>query len=74
MQGKDKFFSHEIGDQKIYLQDHIAKKILQFPDVINDKKILHQFLGIVDYARNYIETSIVCKIKKWTKNILTLKI
>uniref|UniRef100_K4A1T1 Reverse transcriptase/retrotransposon-derived protein RNase H-like domain-containing protein n=1 Tax=Setaria italica TaxID=4555 RepID=K4A1T1_SETIT len=40
---------------KIYLQDHIAKKILEFPDVMNDKKTLQQFLGIVNYARNYIE-------------------
>ena len=52
---KIKFLSHEIGEGKIYLQDHIAKKILQFPDVMNDKKTLHQFLGIVNYARNYIE-------------------
>ncbi|KAG2657454.1 hypothetical protein PVAP13_1KG280231 [Panicum virgatum] len=55
MQRKDKFFSHEIGEGKNYLQDHIAKKFLQFPDVINDKKTLQQFLGIVNYVRNYIE-------------------
>src|SRR5438128_3820544 len=47
--------SHEIREGKIYLQDHIAKKILQFPDVMNDKKVLQQFLGIVNYARNYID-------------------
>ena len=49
------FLGHEIGERKFYLQDHIANKILQFPDVMNDKKILQQFLGIVNYARNYIE-------------------
>jgi ribonuclease HI len=52
---KINFLGHEIGDGKIHLQDHIAKKILQFPDVMNDKKTLQQFLGIVNYARNYIE-------------------
>jgi len=52
---KIKFLGHEIGEGKIYLQDHIAKKILEFPDVMNDKKTLQQFLGIVNYARNYIE-------------------
>ena len=52
---KINFLGHEIGEGKIYLQDHIAKKILEFPDVMNDKKTLQQFLGIVNYARNYIE-------------------
>ena len=49
------FLGHEIGEGKFYLQDHIAKKILQFLDVMNDKKTLQQFLGIVNYARNYIK-------------------
>ena len=52
---KINFLGHQIGDEKIHLQDHIAKKILQFPDVMNDKKTLQQFLGIVNYARNHIE-------------------
>jgi hypothetical protein len=34
------FLGHEIEEGKIYLQDHIAKKILQFPDAMNDKKVL----------------------------------
>jgi hypothetical protein len=51
---KINFLGHEIGEGKIYLQDHIAKKILQFPDAMNDK-VLQQFLGIVNYARNYID-------------------
>jgi hypothetical protein len=52
---KNNFLAHEIGECKIYLQDHIAKKILQFPVAMDDKKVLHQFLGIVNYARNYID-------------------
>ena len=52
---KINFLGHEIGEGKIYLQDHIAKNILQFPNVMNDKKTLQQFLGIINYARNYIE-------------------
>lgn len=52
---KINFLGHEIGEGKIYLQDHIAKKILEFPDAMNDKKVLQQFLGIVNYARNYID-------------------
>jgi hypothetical protein len=37
---KINFLRHEIGEGKICLQDHIAKKILQFPDAMNDKKVL----------------------------------
>jgi hypothetical protein len=51
---KINFLGHEIGEGKIYLQDHIAKKILQFPDAIHDK-VLQQFLGVVNYARNDID-------------------
>jgi hypothetical protein len=52
---KINFLGHEIREVKIYLQDHITKKILQFPDAMNDKKVLQQFLGIVNYAMNYID-------------------
>jgi hypothetical protein len=52
---KNNFLGHEFGEGKIYLQDHITKRILQFPDVMNDKKVLQQFLGIVNYAMNYID-------------------
>lgn len=51
---KINFLGHEIGEGKIHLQEHIAKKI-QFHDAMNDKKVLQQFLGIVNYARNYID-------------------
>jgi hypothetical protein len=37
---KINFLRHEIGEGKICLQDHIAKKILQFPNAMNDKKVL----------------------------------
>jgi hypothetical protein len=49
------FLGHEIGEDKIYLQDHITKKILQFPDAMNDNKFLQQFLWVVNYARNNID-------------------
>jgi hypothetical protein len=55
------------------LQDHIAKRILQFPDVMNDKKVLQQFLGIVNYAMNYIDNlaklagPLYAKLKKWSE-------
>jgi hypothetical protein len=52
---KNNVLGHETGEGKIYLQDHIAKKILQFPNAMNDKKVLKQFLGIVNYVRNYID-------------------
>jgi hypothetical protein len=51
---KINFLGHEIREGKIYLQDHIAKKILQIPDAMNDK-VLQKFLGIVNYVRNYID-------------------
>jgi hypothetical protein len=75
---KINFLSHEIGEGKIYLQDHIAKKILQFPDAMNDKKVLQQFLGIVNYARNYIDNlaklagPLYAKLKKMVST-LTMK-
>jgi hypothetical protein len=37
---KNNFLGHKIGEDKIYLQDHITKKILQFLDAMNDKKFL----------------------------------
>jgi hypothetical protein len=52
---KINFLCHEIGEGKIYLQDHIANFFLKFLDAIDDKKVLQQFLGIVNYARNYID-------------------
>ncbi|EEC67422.1 hypothetical protein OsI_34612 [Oryza sativa Indica Group] len=37
---KINFLGHKIGEGKIHLQEHIAKKILEFPDAMNDKKKL----------------------------------
>ena len=77
---KINFLDHEVGEGKNYLQDHIVKKILQFPDVMNDKKTLQQFLGIVNYARNYIKNlaklagPLYAKLKKMGRSILILKI
>jgi hypothetical protein len=64
--------------EKIYLQDHIAKKILQFLDAMNDKKVLQQFLGIINYARNYIDNlaklagPLYAKLRKTVRNTSTL--
>jgi hypothetical protein len=75
--GKINFLGHEIGQGKIYLQVHIAKKILQFPDAMNDK-VLQQFLGIVNYARNYIDNlaklvgPLYAKLRKKRSEILQL--
>jgi hypothetical protein len=52
---KINFLGHDTWEGKIYLQDHILKKISQFPDAMNNKKVLQQLLGIVNYARNYID-------------------
>jgi hypothetical protein len=35
---KINFLGHEIGAGKIYLQDHIAKNMLQIPDAMNKKR------------------------------------
>jgi predicted FMN-binding regulatory protein PaiB len=75
---KINFLGHEIGEGKIYLQDHIAKKILQFLDVMNDKKVLQQFLGIINYVRNYIDNlaklagPLYAKLRKTVRNTSTL--
>ena len=44
-----------IGKGKIQLQPHIAQKILEFPDKIEDKKKLQSFLGTLNYARPFIK-------------------
>jgi hypothetical protein len=64
---KINFLGHEIEDGKFYLQDHIAKKILQFSDIMNDKRTLQQFLEIVNYARNYIESLVKLAGPLYTK-------
>lgn len=39
----------------VFLQPHISQKILEFPDRIEDKKKLQQFLGLINYARPYLK-------------------
>ena len=48
------FLGIEIGNGKIKLQPYIAKKILETPP-IKDVKALQRFLGLVNYARPFIE-------------------
>lgn len=49
------FLGLEIGNGKIQLQPHIVKKILEYPDQnLETLKGLQGFLGILNYARNYI--------------------
>ena len=38
----------------IKLQSHIARKILEFPNKLNNKKQIQQFLGCLTYAGDYI--------------------
>lgn len=45
----------KIGIEKISLQPHIAKKILKFPDKLEDTKLLQSFLGTLNYARPFIK-------------------
>ena len=49
------FLGAEIGNGKIKLQPHIAKKIIDFPDKMKDIKTLRSFLGLLNYARGYIK-------------------
>jgi len=49
------FLGAEIGNGKIKLQPHIAQKIIDFPDRMEDIKTLRSFLGLLNYARGYIK-------------------
>lgn len=49
------FLGAVIGKQKIKLQPHIIKKITKFKDQdLTTKKGLQSWLGLLNYARNYI--------------------
>jgi len=48
------FLGTEIGNGTIKLQPHISKKIQDFPDKMEDIKTLRSFLGLLNYARNFI--------------------
>ena len=45
----------KIGQGKIKLQPHICKKILEFPNKIEETKKLQQFLGLLNYTRPFIK-------------------
>ena len=49
------FLGTEIGNGKISLQPHISNKIQNFPDIMEDIKTLTAFLGLLNYARNFIK-------------------
>ena len=44
-----------LGEGKIKLQPHIAKKVLDMPNKLDNTKDLQKFLGLVNYARNFIK-------------------
>ncbi|KAL6218593.1 hypothetical protein ACLB2K_011803 [Fragaria x ananassa] len=48
------FLGIHVKDGEIRLQDHIVKKISQFPDNIPNAKSLQRFLGVVNFARDFI--------------------
>ncbi|KAL0285630.1 UNVERIFIED_CONTAM: putative enzymatic polyprotein [Sesamum radiatum] len=52
---KIEFLGILIDETGIELQDHIVEKILNFPDVLKDKKHLQSFLGVVNSAGIFIK-------------------
>ena len=49
------FLGVKISDDKIKFQEHIVKKIMDFPDKLEDKKTPQTFLGFLNYDRMYIK-------------------
>ncbi|KAK6803117.1 hypothetical protein RDI58_000901 [Solanum bulbocastanum] len=49
------FLGVTLGEGKVKLQPHIAKKVLEMPDKLDNTKELQKFLGLVNYARNFIK-------------------
>ncbi|KAL4561928.1 hypothetical protein LXL04_034112 [Taraxacum kok-saghyz] len=49
------FLGVNIGEGKIRLQPHIARKALDFLDKLEDLKSLQKFIGLVNYARSFIK-------------------
>ncbi|XP_004309790.1 PREDICTED: enzymatic polyprotein-like [Fragaria vesca subsp. vesca] len=54
IKGEIDFLGIYVKDGEIRLQEHIVKKISQFPDNIPDAKSLQRFLGVVNFARDFI--------------------
>ena len=57
-----------LGVSEINCQDHIVKKIIQFPNNIPDAKTLQRFFGVVNYARDFIPniSGHTSSKKKWS--------
>ena len=49
------FLGVTIGKGTIDLQPHITRKILEFPDYLENLKQIQSFLGLVNYARPFIK-------------------
>ncbi|KAI4311900.1 hypothetical protein MLD38_036764 [Melastoma candidum] len=49
------FLGMEIEKGKIKLQNHIAEKIVEFPDRLEDRKQVQRFCGFVNYARKFVK-------------------
>ena len=49
------FLGMKIDGQGIELQSHILEKITAFPNKLTDKKQVQSFLGILNYASDFIE-------------------
>ncbi|KAL0442064.1 UNVERIFIED_CONTAM: putative enzymatic polyprotein [Sesamum radiatum] len=59
---KIEFLGILIDETSIELQEHIVKKIRNFPDILKDKKHLQSFLGVVNFAGIFIKD--LAKYKK----------
>jgi hypothetical protein len=55
MQKEIDFLGMEIDGKGIKLQSHILEKINTFPNKLRDKKQLQSFLGVLNYASDFIE-------------------
>ena len=49
------FLGITLGNEKVKLQPHIVKKVLEMPDKLEKTKDVQNFLGLVNYARNFIQ-------------------
>jgi hypothetical protein len=54
---KDKieFLGLEFDHGKVVLQNHISERAQSFPDELEDRAMVERFLGLVNYASDYIE-------------------
>lgn len=52
---KIEYLGYIIDSEGIQLQDHISTKIKNFKETLENKKEVQQFLGIINYASDYIK-------------------